>query len=224
MTPPRGVARAACPAPPSRGLPPTHQGRDAAGAPCGWRRPEPRSPQTSTRCGGAGAPAAAAESAAAGARSRPVTPLYSRTAAGQGLPHPRAEVAELADALASGASGRKAVGVQIPASAPPASLRESARPCVPQALGRGPRSRLAHRPACPSSMPWWLSPPRAGDAAARATTWPARPARPTPRPPQRPITPVRSRTAPRAGSAAGRAPTGAGRRRPTGCCPCRARS
>ena len=30
----------------------------------------------------------------------------------------RAEVAELADALASGASGRKPIGVQIPASAP----------------------------------------------------------------------------------------------------------
>src|SRR5438105_14909470 len=31
---------------------------------------------------------------------------------------PRAEVAELADALASGASGRKAIGVRVPASAP----------------------------------------------------------------------------------------------------------
>ena len=29
-----------------------------------------------------------------------------------------AEVAELADALASGASGRKAIGVRVPASAP----------------------------------------------------------------------------------------------------------
>ena len=32
--------------------------------------------------------------------------------------HPTAEVAELADALASGASGRKAIGVRVPASAP----------------------------------------------------------------------------------------------------------
>src|SRR5687768_3677439 len=31
---------------------------------------------------------------------------------------PLAEVAELADALASGASGRKAIGVRVPASAP----------------------------------------------------------------------------------------------------------
>src|SRR5580765_3271139 len=43
-------------------------------------------------------------------------PLYSlfRTPSGP----PRAEVAELADALASGASGRKAIGVRVPASAP----------------------------------------------------------------------------------------------------------
>ena len=38
------------------------------------------------------------------------------------FPSSCAEVAELADALASGASGRKPIGVQIPASAPFDSL------------------------------------------------------------------------------------------------------
>ena len=36
----------------------------------------------------------------------------------RGIAPSHAEVAELADALASGASGRKVIGVQIPASAP----------------------------------------------------------------------------------------------------------
>jgi hypothetical protein len=41
--------------------------------------------------------------------------LYFDVPASHELP---AEVAELADALASGASGRKAIGVRVPASAP----------------------------------------------------------------------------------------------------------
>ncbi len=49
-------------------------------------------------------------------RQRPVTPVVVC-----------AEVAELADALVSGASGRKAVGVQIPSSAP-GSLRSDVEP------------------------------------------------------------------------------------------------
>ena len=44
--------------------------------------------------------------------------LYYLFLPGEILSH-CAEVAELADALASGASGRKPIGVQIPASAPP---------------------------------------------------------------------------------------------------------
>src|SRR5262245_48873489 len=41
--------------------------------------------------------------------------------------HSTAEVAELADALASGASGRKAIGVRVPASAPVREDRDSTR-------------------------------------------------------------------------------------------------
>src|SRR6185436_19313211 len=69
---------------------------------------------------------------------------------------PRAEVAELADALASGASGRKAIGVRVPASAPldspaprppswPAVLISSGRIewCVPS---EGRHHRVEGRP------------------------------------------------------------------------------
>ena len=53
-------------------------------------------------------------------RSRAIS-LYYLFLPGDILSH-CAEVAELADALASGASGRKPIGVQIPASAPLDSL------------------------------------------------------------------------------------------------------
>jgi hypothetical protein len=57
-----------------------------------------------------------------------------------------AEVAELADALASGASGRKPIGVQIPASAPALRLLiSSLRRQDPSDLRRGARRRSGSR-------------------------------------------------------------------------------
>ena len=49
-----------------------------------------------------------------------VPAFYSRSVSGfsRSFAIAAAEVAELADALASGASGRKAIGVRVPASAP----------------------------------------------------------------------------------------------------------
>ena len=50
-----------------------------------------------------------------------------------------AEVAELADALASGASGRKAIGVRVPASAPFAAF--PGLPAASRRTGAGPDGR-----------------------------------------------------------------------------------
>src|SRR5688572_8104918 len=58
-----------------------------------------------------------------------------------------AEVAELADALASGASGRKAIGVRVPASAPINHLlRNSRTRRVCQRFANGFRGASPRRP------------------------------------------------------------------------------
>src|ERR1043165_3362233 len=67
---------------------------------------------------------------------------------------PRAEVAELADALASGASGRKAIGVRVPASAPTYWKTTGKRFFVSRRIGMMSRRSSADRRGYPGSRSW----------------------------------------------------------------------
>jgi hypothetical protein len=89
-----------------------------------------------------------------------------------------AEVAELADALASGASGRKVIGVRVPASAPSlADARSGAKPVLRRSAvalcarpsGTSPRFRTSLRSPA-ASYGWQASEPLSRRLSAEAAS------------------------------------------------------